>query len=66
MNTSTTGYSICRVIADAKASNNGRLIGLAMTGAQVRCAEKAVARGLMVKSIVMWPGYGAVASYSIA
>lgn len=62
----TTGHSITSIIADAKASNNGRLIALAMNDGQVRAAEKAVARGLMTKHTVMWPGYGAVASYSIA
>ena len=59
-------YSITAVIADAKLANNGRLIEIAMTGAQVRAAEKAVLRGLMTKYFMNFPGFGAVAAYAIA
>jgi len=59
-------YSISQVIADAKASNNGRLVALSMTGQQIRSAEKAVERGLMTKYHMNFPGFGAVAAYALA
>jgi hypothetical protein len=59
-------YSITAVIADAKAANNGRLLAFAMTGAQKRAAEKAVARGLMTMHMMNFPGFGFVAAYAVA
>lgn len=59
-------YSISQVIADAKLANNGRLVALSMTGAQMRAAEKAVQRGLMTKFHMNFPGFGAVATYALA
>ena len=58
-------YSITAVIADAKMTNNGRLVSLSMTGAQKRAAEKAVERGLMTKYHMNFPGFGFVATYAI-
>ena len=60
-----TTYSITAVIADAKLANNGRLIAIAMTGAQIRAAEKAVARRLMAKYHMNFPGFGFVAAYAV-
>ena len=57
--------SISSVIASAKASNNGRLNSMAMTQAQIRCAEKAVERGLMKMWHARFPGYGYVKLYSV-
>ena len=59
-----TTYSITQVIADAKAANNGRLVALSMTEQQKRLAEKAVARGLMTKHFMEFPGFGFVAAYT--
>lgn len=56
--------SMSSVIDAAKASNNGRLIGLSMTDAEKRAAEKAVARGLMVKHFMTFPGFGVVWAYT--
>lgn len=68
MNTPATviATSIATVIAQAKASNNGRLNALAMTAGEVRCAEKAVARGLMTKHFANFPGFGPSALYALA
>lgn len=59
-----TFTSISSVIASAKAANNGRLLTLSMTAGEVRCAEKAVARGLMTKHHMTFPGFGAVWAYT--
>lgn len=61
-----TSASISSVIASAKLSNNGRLNSLAMTQSELRCAEKAVARGLMKMWHAEFPGYGYVKLFSIA
>ena len=60
-----TTYSISQVIADAKATNNGRLVALSMTDAQKRAAEKAVARGVMSLHFMRFPGFGMVAAYQV-
>jgi hypothetical protein len=61
-----TMNSISSVIESAKLANNGRLNSLAMTPGAIRCAEKAVARGLMTKHFASFPGFGMVALYEIA
>jgi hypothetical protein len=58
--------SITSVMASAKLSNNRRLNSMAMTPGAIRCAEKAVARGLMTKHFAHFPGFGMVAMYEIA
>ena len=58
--------SITEVAAQAKATNNGRLLSFAMTEPQKRAAEKAVARGLMTKHHMKFPGFGYVACYALA
>jgi len=60
-----TATSIATVIAQAQASNNGRLNSLAMTAGEIRCAEKAVARGLMTKHFATMPGYGPVSFFQL-
>ncbi len=59
-------YSITDVIAAAKATNNGRLTGLTITEPQKRAAEKAVARGLMTKYHMTFPGFGPTVVYALA
>ncbi len=63
-----TTYSITEIVAAAKLANNGRLLTSAMTGPQIRAAEKAVARGLMTKHAMPFPGYGPffIFAYQIA
>ena len=61
-----TSASISSVIAAAKLANNRRLNSLALTGSQISCAEKAVARGLMTKHFSKFPGFGMVAMYELA
>jgi hypothetical protein len=58
-------YSISSLMADLKATNNGRLVELAMTGAQKRAAEKALERGLITRYFMRFPGFGEVAAYSL-
>ena len=62
----TTAASISSVMDAAKAANNKRLITFAMTPSQIRCAEKAVARGLMTKHFMRFPGFDMVAAYQLA
>lgn len=58
--------SITSVIASAKLANNKRLNSMAMTPGEIRCAEKAVERGLMTKHFARFPGFGYVALYQLA
>jgi hypothetical protein len=58
--------SISSVIESAKLANNGRLNSLAMTPGAIRCAEKAVARGLMTMHHAHFPGFGMVKLFSLA
>ena len=57
--------SISSVIEEAKLANNKRLNSMAMSEAQVRCAEKAVARGLMTAHTARMPGFGFVKLYQL-
>jgi hypothetical protein len=57
--------SISSVIESAKLANNKRLLSMAMSPSELRCAEKAVARGLMSKHYMMMPGFGAVWAYQL-
>jgi hypothetical protein len=59
------GSSITQVIDKAKATNNLRLNSMAMTPSEISCAEKAVARGLMVKKTVNVHSYGPKPFYCI-
>lgn len=57
--------SITSVIASAKLANNKRLNSMAMTPGEIRCAEKAVARGLMTTHNAYFPGYGYVKMFEL-
>lgn len=57
--------SISQVLSDAAQANNKRMLAFAMTEPQKRAAEKAVARGLMTKYHMDFPGYGMVLAYSL-
>ena len=59
-------YSITDIIAAAKKTNNGRLTGLNITEPQKRAAEKAVARGLLTKYHMNFPGFGFTVVYALA
>ncbi len=56
----TYGAKIAAIVEAAKASNNGRLIGLAMTESQKFTAGRAVKLGLLKTYEMKFPGYGYV------
>jgi hypothetical protein len=61
-----TSYSITQLMADIAATNNGRLLSISMTAPQHRAAAKAMARGLVVSTVIVFPLIGAVTAYSKA
>lgn len=54
------GASISSVMKKARASNNGRLNSMALTASEIRCAKKAVERGLLKSWHAKFPGFGYV------
>lgn len=61
-----TDAALDELVASIKASNNGRVHALAMTGAQKKTAEAAVTAGTLARHFMNFPGFGLVAAYSIA
>lgn len=62
----TFGAKIAAIVESAKASNNGRLCGLAMTGSQIFAARRAVKLGLMSEHFAHFPGFREVPMFELA
>jgi len=58
--------SMSQVLDSAKLANNKRLLSIAMNPAEIRAAEKAVARGLMSKYYMTMVGFGIIFAYQLA